>query len=53
MQRGDTLLAFNFSDREQTIELSGSWTMVIDSGAALGDHIAAQAGDLRIRCVIA
>ncbi|MBV8544429.1 MAG: malto-oligosyltrehalose trehalohydrolase [Acidobacteria bacterium] len=43
LQRGDTLLAFNFSDREQEIALSGSWTVVIDCGARLAlDHISLQ-----------
>jgi maltooligosyltrehalose trehalohydrolase len=33
VQRGDTLLAFNFSDREQRIELpsENEWTMLLDS----------------------
>jgi len=44
VQRKDTLLVFNFSDREQEIAVSGSWTMVIDSGATLRlDHISLQA----------
>jgi len=44
VQRGDTLLAFNFSDREQEIALSGAWTIVIDSGATLAiDHLTLQA----------
>jgi maltooligosyltrehalose trehalohydrolase len=36
VQRGDTLLAFNFSDREQIIELPGGpWRIAIESGATL------------------
>jgi maltooligosyltrehalose trehalohydrolase len=36
VHRGDTLLAFHFSDREQTLELpSDSWTTLLNSGATL------------------
>lgn len=37
VKRGDTLLALNFSDREQEIELAddGEWRIVIESGATL------------------
>jgi maltooligosyltrehalose trehalohydrolase len=43
VKRGDTLLAFNFSDREKEIPLAESWRMVIESGARLaGNHIALQ-----------
>jgi maltooligosyltrehalose trehalohydrolase len=37
VKRGDTLLALNFSEEEQTIELpfEGNWTTVIDSAASV------------------
>jgi maltooligosyltrehalose trehalohydrolase len=37
VHRADTLLAFNFSDREQTIELPGSWTMLLNFGATIAN----------------
>jgi maltooligosyltrehalose trehalohydrolase len=41
VQRGDTLLAFNFSDREQSVELpSGSWTMLLDGPPVAGALLA-------------
>jgi len=43
--RGETCLVFNFSDREQVIELpsEGEWTVMIESGVQLvGNQIAMQ-----------
>jgi maltooligosyltrehalose trehalohydrolase len=41
VQRGETLLAFNFNDREQSIELpSGSWTMLLDGARLAGAVLA-------------
>jgi maltooligosyltrehalose trehalohydrolase len=38
IQRGDTLLAFNFSDREQRIDLpSHPWTTLLNSGAIVAN----------------